>query len=363
MTIRTIARADALGIIGRNLQAVPEQAEGGLSVAFIAQALRRAVHILAPCPRHELEQAVVRSFCMFVAEAEELQTKISAILELLISYGDILEMRPFQDDPWSVASIILRPAPPSFVVRRNGTIIILGVAGDDISPLPGAWNARMTYHGVLRTIQPERGENVTALLSDIGMLQLTEKMWLHFPEARMAKQYLSDWSENLAQASASTPIEELLVIRTSQSPTYYAGRWVAPGRGDSGMHVARRPQKYGSPLWCLVDLDDGILLRFLDLASFANRERSCDLAWRVQMAMDAVIGTPQAVRVRESSVLDFFSPLPSWAERRLAVVGEREPPYRCLFSYRMPDKDVEDSLLFLKDHLWIAAQRDAERGK
>lgn len=123
------------------------------------------------------------------------------------------------------------------------------------------------------------------------------------------------------------------------------------------MFIGRRGQRYGSDLWCLVELAGGCVRRFLDFVSVGDRVRPCDIAWRVQMAFDAAAGRPQRMAVRSGSddrvILDFFSPLPSWAERRLTVSGTKVDRERCLLSYSLPSARLVSELEFLKNCLWL----------
>jgi hypothetical protein len=137
---------------------------------------------------------------------------------------------------------------------------------------------------------------------------------------------------------------------------YYAGRW-SEAAGRTGVFIGRRGQRYGSDLWCLVELAGGCVRRFLDFVSVGDRVRPCDVAWRVQMAFDAAAGRPQRMAVRSGSddraILDFFSPLPSWAERRLTVSGTKVDRERCLLSYSLPSARLVSELEFLKNCLWL----------
>jgi hypothetical protein len=328
----------------------------GISISLIGQALRRAAHILAPCPRHELERAVRQSLKDLSPDIETLTARIAETLDMLLAYGDILEMRASADDPWTTSRLLVRPGSPAFVLRKNSSVIILGVAGDEITPLSSEMNQRLAWHGVLRTLIPEGTENLRVFLSEQGLIELSEKSWLRLPPAESAAHYSTTWASRLAEAPLLSAIEGLQILDTRRPPTFYSGRWVEPNSGLNGMHIARRAQRYGAPLWCVVDLDNGVPRRFLDLAARIDRERPCDLAWRLQMAMDAEVNTPQRVRLRtldQAVVLDFFSPLPSWAERRLAVVGERTQPHRSLLAYVVPRSEVDELLKFITNYLWI----------
>ena len=122
--------------------------------------------------------------------------------------------------------------------------------------------------------------------------------------------------------------------------------------------VGRRAQAYGADLWCYVEVDRGIPVRFVDLPLANSVWRGCDEAWRLQAAIDCERGTPQVFRRRSgpkgTDVIDLFSPMPMWARRRWDAVGEPIESSGCLFSYKFRNGEVLEEVDFLKDKLWIA---------
>jgi hypothetical protein len=126
MTISVVAPKVVVQRTARSLGLDPLAISEGLSTELIAQALRRAAHILAPCARHELESAVVQSLAGLGTGNDALAVSVGTILEELIIYGDILEMRGADDGYLSRGGLLLRPAPPSFVVRSDRSVAILG---------------------------------------------------------------------------------------------------------------------------------------------------------------------------------------------------------------------------------------------
>jgi hypothetical protein len=360
VTISLITSEDAIRRVARSLGFEAPASAEGLRSEVIAQALRRAVHILAPCAKHELENAISQSFAGLGRGIEELSEAVERTLEDLIVYGDILEMCSADDDYWSRSSLVLRPAPPSFVQRKNGSIVVIGVAGDEITPFTPELASRLRHNGGLRIICPDDGEDLESLLHEIGLLELSEAGWLRAPKLESAASYLADQRLQLAKEPPSGAVEGIRILESSRSPAFYRDRWVDAGSRHEGIFVARRPQRYGSSLWCLVELQGGMVRRFMDLHSRGDRIRPCDIAWRVQMAMDAEAGRAQRVRVRggrETSGLSFFSPLPSWAERRLAVVASKTLGEGSLFSYELPTNDLEEEVAFLKKALWLDENR------
>jgi hypothetical protein len=361
VTVIVVTPREAVQRTARSLGFDPVVISDTLSSELIAQALRRAVHVLAPCAGHELEGAVVQSLAGLGTAKDELVASVEAILEELVVYGDILEMRGSDDDYWSRSSLVLRPAPPSFVIRTNGSVAILGVAGDEITALAASMAARLHHHGTLRILHPEEGEDLKSGLRELGLLELTESVWLRIPKLESAASHIAEWRQQLAREPASTNLEGVRILDSSRTPTFYRDRWVEPGTQHDGFCIARRPQKYGSALWCIVELEKGVVRRFKDLVAPGDRVRPCDLAWRVQMAIDADAGSPQCFRTREIQevfLLDFFSPLPSWAERQLAIVGQKTTGQGRLFSYEVSPETAKEEVAFLQGALWLAENRN-----
>src|SRR5690606_5152617 len=121
--------------------------------------------------------------------------------------------------------------------------------------------------------------------------------------------------------------------------------------------VVRRPQMFGADLWGYAELRDGAAQKLLDLPLHGERSRGCDTAWRIQMAIDALAGCPQAYRLSATdggSRFDFFSPIPSWARRRLAVVGREVEPSGCLISFLVPTSEEAAEEAFLHELLYLA---------
>lgn len=359
MTVSLITPQYAMDQVAASLSLPARGSPTGLTPELIAQALRRAVQIMGPCATHELSHAVSSS----LAELDPLNRSpgelVEATLESLIVYGDILEMRVGEADGWNDRAFLLRPAPPSFVKRSDGSIVLLGVAGDEITALTPSLAAKVSYRETLRIVAPASGEDHAAQLREIGLLELPERVWLRIPRQESASDHLGAWRLLLEKQPESGVIDGLLILDTARSPLYYRDRWSAPANAHSGMYVARRPQRYGAGIWCLAEVDQGVTKSVLDLASPADRMRPCDVAWRIQMAADACALRPQQYRCRaQASVhaFEFFSPLPSWAERRLALVGEKSAARGSLFSYLIPGSSAETEHRFLRDALWLAQQ-------
>jgi hypothetical protein len=63
-----------------------------------------------------------------------------------------------------------------------------------------------------------------------------------------------------------------------------------------------------------------------------------------------------------SRAIDFFSPLPSWAQRRLDLLGTPLLAGRgALFTYSLPADEVSEELDFLADRLWMSTDTEPER--
>ncbi len=352
-TVSVVNHKDAVAGVARSI-GLPDNAAtlGPTSNVLIAQSLRRSVFIAAPCSARNARTLVGAALVPLTDTQEAFDERIARVLEDLIAIGDVLEMRRENADR---SELVLRPAPPSFVKRGDGTFILLGVAGDEITPLvDGAVSFRSSG---LRTITPHDPIACSLALLDLGLVELTSAMWMHSPAITTASDFLQEWLARLPQTPHPEKVEELEILDASTPTTFYNGRWRPVRDNDSGLFLARRPQKYGAKLWSLVEVKTGFVQRLVDVHSRDARIRDCDEAWRIQAAFDACAGAPQKVgviREAENSVLSFFSPLPAWAVRRLTMIGDQFKPVGALLGFRIPIQNTDDELRWLEETLWLA---------
>ena len=75
------------------------------------------------------------------------------------------------------------------------------------------------------------------------------------------------------------------------------------------------------------------------------------------MAIDAQLGVPQRFRLlpdtEGNTVVQFFSPVPAWAQRRWDAVGEPASSQGCLFAYRLAETELDEELRFARNALWL----------
>ena len=262
-----------------------------------------------------------------------------------------------ESDPEPPGAMLLYPAPPSFVARESGTVILLGVGSDLAAPLPDDLAARVEYADHVRRLVPQQDEDLLPELSERGWIQLSEKGWLDRPERESPGQHLSRVNRLLDSAGPSGDVPGLTLLDPERPSRFYRGRWVSPS-SQAGRFVARRSQAYGADLWCFVELQDGNAERLVDLPIESSRWRGCDDAWRLQMAIDAQRGKPQQFKVVRgpvgTRVLKFFSPVPMWAQRRWDAIAEPVPSSGCLFAYRIRESEVAEELHFAHEDLWLS---------
>jgi hypothetical protein len=320
---------------------------------LLKPALRRAAFILSPASRADLIRFVAEPLTPLGVTRDQLEET----LEELITYGDILEMRKLDSDDWDAPPYVLRPAPPSFVQRPDGTIIVLGVSGALPTPLTADLAQRVEDRGPVRVLTDKDARSLIAHLRLLGLTALSESAWLRMPTAETAHSHLHRWIQRLA-AVEETPggIRDLEILDFTRPIRFYTGRWTAPGASTTGTFIARRPQLFGARLWSIVEFNHGIARRLTDFYEDEEHQRPCDIAWRIQAAIDATNGRPQQVRVRPTSsgcTFDFFSPLPAFAERRLTLTGNKVCGVRCLFSFQVEERHVATERAALETHLWM----------
>ena len=347
--MRVLTPSDLLAVCGASL---------GLQVgadveAVLRPALRRAAYLLSPCSAADLIRFVSDPLAPF----GDVREKVEQALDELIVYGDILEMRKHDSDTWDVPPYVLRPAPPAFVVRSPQEVIIVGVSGDLPSPLPSELASQVQAVGPVRLLRGISDDHLADHLKLLGLAQLSERAWLRTPAVESPSEYLEKWHARLvAAAPFPSTVEGLELLDTQRPSAYYRGRWRTPLATDHGWYVARRTQAYGAKLWSLIEMEQGAARRVLDLIAEDGFDRSCDRAWRIQAAFDAHAGSPQCVSVEWVHAqinLDFQSPIPSFAERRLALVGVKTSASGTLFRFEIPEARVAAELAALHSTLWM----------
>lgn len=321
----------------------------------IAAALRRAAGYLCPCSAATLVRAAVRPLRGLVPDMDQVKELVEATLEAMVAHGDVLEQPELQDGS-PTTRVLLYAAPASFVVRQSGLVVLLGVAADQLSPLPAEFERRIRHLGHVRRLSPSSAtEDLRVELRQLGLLELASGAWLKEPKPNTAVQAVAASDRALDVVPPSRDIPGLLLLDPTKPVRYYRGRWVEP-KTQTGRFVARRTQAYGADLWCYVHMLNGQPERMIDFPQRGSRWRGCDEAWHLQMAIDAQRGAPQRFRVSPSGdevVLELFSPVPAWARRRWDAIGEPVPSAGSLFAYRLAKTEIDEERRFMRESLWL----------
>jgi hypothetical protein len=355
MVVARMDQSELLAATAVSLRLNP--AQGTLADdAFLAALLRRSAGALCPCSPATLVSSVADCLQPF-AQASVLRERLDDVVEHLIVMGDFLELGQVTIDNSDVKGTWVFIGPPSFVARPNGGAILSGISPDELTPLPASLLNRVRYEGVARIIDQDPQEDLPMMLRDLGFVELSPKRWLRAPTQLAAGILGQNMRRRLAEQPASGAIPDLIILDPSQPVTHYRKRWAVPS-DQTGSFVARRPQAYGAPLWGFVELEAGNPKRFLDFPLNDFLFRGCDVGWYLQMAIDANHGTPQRYRkraVKDGTCLDFFSPLPLWAGRRLRILGRSCQTDACLVSYFLTEKELGTEERFLQQNLWLSS--------
>ena len=321
----------------------------------LAASIRRAAGFLCPCPPRTLREEVQGVLEGLVDD--DAAGKIEDTIQQLILVGDLLDL-PVEENGRS--NRMLHAMPPSFVVRRGDRHVLLGIPSDGQSILSESYRDRIEQRGAVRFFH-EDPEYARQILASRGLTEVTREEWLRSPNFEPSpSDYIADFNEELDQAGeVNTEVAGIKILDASKSPRFYKGRWRKPKMHDDGRYVARRARRFGADFWCYVQIREGAVRRLMDFPRLPHSETPRDEAWRLQSAIDAHQGAPQVYRVRsedERTVIDVFSPLPSWAERQFLVVSEPKPGEKgALCSYWFEGKASSERDL-LERYLWMEAQ-------
>jgi hypothetical protein len=339
-----------------------DEAADLFSAEGLTASLRRAASFLCPASPRQVIDAVLEALRPLQPGGGLSREELANLLDLLISGGDLLELRQSGDVPGR----LLYLGPPSYVERQPGQYLLLGIRPFGAPLISSDLAGAVQYEGHTRTIGlPPDG--AAAQLSELGLHMIRPKQWIRRPPESGAGELIGQMRDRLAAAGPAGVVEGLTIVAPETKVTYYRGRWRPVKPADSGLFVGRRPQAYGADLWCVVLVADGSPERLFDLPVDDLSAPGHDEAWRIQAALDAVGGNPQLFRVGGVSgigasagrTVDFFSPLPRWAERYLQLTGMAVPRTAgALCSYRVPEGAIPGLTSFLEEMLWMPQRND-----
>jgi hypothetical protein len=320
----------------------------------LATLVRRIASFTCPCSPSTLVSVAVE-LIEPLRQLDNLRETLAGVVDTLTAGGDLVESLDITGES---ANRVIYLTPPSFVEISDTLFLLLGGGPDGTFPLPSDLVTLVEPTTHCRRLRVhDRNRTVDALLH-AGFLPVEPNTWLKAPPVSSCQEHLAYYDSLLDQVGPAGTLEEIVLLDSQRSVTYYVGRWAKPKK-HSGRYLARRPQAYGADLWCFALFEQGRVVRLVDLPVRETRWRSCDEAWHLQQALDAVSGTPQRYRRRSAAaknaiVLDFFSPLPLWASRRWDYVGTPTlAGSGSLLSYLFLDYQLEQELTFARERMWL----------
>jgi hypothetical protein len=323
----------------------------------IAASIRRAASFTCPTTSGSLVRITSEVLRGLPGFDDETPQVVAPLIEDLCAYGDLLEL-PVEDEAGPRRKLFL--GPPSYVCREGtNTALVTGIRSEGAPLLSDALMGYIEYTGHARLFRAPDDAFVDELLDGEGLAALSAEQWLHAPREATTEELVAFYMSRLESQGLPGEVE-LRVLDPSSSTTYYRGRWRSVKNNDTGLFVGRRPQAFGADLWCIAQITEGTIGRLIDLPLENPLAPGADEAWRLQAALDASRGNPQRVRVTEvggssRSVLEFFSPVPSWLQRRLDVVGTPCSAGRgALFTYEIASDELQVELAFLASMLWLS---------
>ncbi len=356
--------AAAVGSLGFDASSVDLEAP-----EVLAALIRRAASFQCPVTPLGLVRSVEEALTGLatVVQPDTGDSPVRAMVEDLVAYGDLVEA-PIDDDQTTTSRRLLFLAQPSYVVLSGNTCVVVGIRAGGLSLGDESLDGRLRHSNHARHVTLREGEALCEVMGGLGLRELSSEQWLNHPPPTTPVAVVEEYAARLGAAGPSGSIGVVRILDPRSPVTFYRGRWHSATPRDSGRFIGRRPIEFGADQWCYCDVVDGEVVRLIDLPAADRLARGCDEAWRLQAAIDAVAGTPQFVRVRhdlprDQAIVQFQSPIPSWAQRRLDALGQPLGHQKgCLFAYRVPARLLEAELTFLSESTWLEVESEGEVG-
>lgn len=310
---------------------------------YCAFILRRLVGVLEPCTRRELLSQARRALVGLAGD--ELDALITGGLEDLLVGGDVMELPALVARRDNDAPMLLFGAPPAFIAEDR-RVRILGVAADDARFLPEGVQSRVIARGGDRFIEADDMPAMMNLLKDLGLRELDGARWLGRGTDEPAVAFLRRVRERLTLGGRAEALADMQWLWPSDGHAQnYRARWQSKPPPDVDLAIARAPQQHGNPRWYVVDPTNLEKPRIADLPMESEISvRGCDMAWSVQLALDAERGNPAHYHVLATqdgwTSLRLEFPLPLHHRRRLLHLGGRRTTEDQGFRFHVPSADL-----------------------
>ena len=324
------------------------------SPEFLAAVVRAAAAAITPCTRRELAAYILKHLSPLEPE-HSWRDEVREAIETLLALGDLVEV-PSDDQETSRASIYL--APSSFVELSDGEFILLGGYQDVRRIIPETVEARLTHVWYTRRLEARNPSIIREILLDFGFLNLRTDFWLKSPDPISAVDHLRRYDQALSQLEMRPAyIEDVSILDSTTDVRRYSQRW-ADLKNHRGRFVGRRPQAFGSRLWCYMQVDNDNVLRHIDLPHFEHRWMGYDEAWHLQLALDSMNGNPQQFSIRPGTesgkcIVDIYAPIPSWAVRRWSSLGSLCEARGVWLSFAIQETLLTAEIQFATERLWL----------
>lgn len=335
-------------------------AAGVLDDATLGSLIRRTAGISCPISRTNLKHRMVLSLLNLLGNKPSLEKRIDAAIDALLVCGDIIQLSSRDTYEPDDGEGFIYTAPPSFIQRESGRILIIGVGFDNATFLPDSLLNRVSFKNFSRFIELASGEDLPKTLLELGLRQINRQAWITAPPIETAFKHIEYFKDILERDGASANIPELSIYSPNNTYTTYHQGW-RPLENQNGYYIARRPQAYGSPIWCFIEACQGRVNRIIDLPVKGGRLRGCDIAWRIQHAIDA--HKNQALdynieKLENKLQLNFKIPIPLWAQQRLILLGELVVPSRgYILAFQVPESESATEEKFLQEYLWLTTKQ------
>jgi hypothetical protein len=324
------------------------------SPEFLSAVVRAAAAAIGPCTRRELTVYILKHLSPLQPE-HDWRDEIREAIDTLLALGDLVEV---PDDDQESSRVSLYLAPSSFVELSDGEFILLGGYQDMRLIIPETVEAKLTHIWYTRRLEARDPSMVRDILLDFGFLNLRTDFWLKSPDPLSAADHLRRYDQALSQLEIRpTYIEDVSILDSGTDVRRYSGRWAAP-KNQNGRFVGRRPQAFGSRLWCYMQVENDNVLRHIDLPHFEHHWMGYDEAWHLQLALDSMSGSPQQFSVKPEvetgkCIVDVYAPIPSWAVRRWNSLGSPCEARGVWFSFTIQEQSLASEIRFATERLWL----------
>ena len=316
--------------------------------------IRKVTSSLCPCSEHTIIKNSLKHVQFLLQNETIEENDIRQYIRDLINYGDLLQLNEIKVTQEQIfPKNHLHLSPNKYVEIFGNKVALIGIQKETDFPHGTPFQDFIQIDGILNFIDKSRMIDCIQLLKTFHFREIIESDWLNLPSEKNINKFLDKMKFLLSENPNISRLEDLQIL--SNKGKFFLDRLTKLST-QTGTFLSRQKNVDGSFAWSFSELDNGRVLKHIELPQAFENTSGYDQWCRLLISLDKFNGYQHHThyqKINQDIYYNFNYPLPKWVERKFIFNGAvkvKNPTRSYLISYKLSKKNEND--IDLKDFLF-----------